>query len=134
MKIRYKEKKMQSEQQFNQLMMQYEQLKNGAIDIAAMIEREDYDSAITMLKSREQLFLSSKCIRRYLELTSVQQKEADKIVEEIKTLEHNNIKKLKANMDAVQLELAKTQKSQKIQKAYNSDLSNSNGSILNIEK
>lgn len=125
---------MQSEQQFNQLMMQYEQLKNGAIDIAAMIEREDYDSAITMLKSREQLFLSSKCIRRYLELTSVQQKEADKIVEEIKTLEHNNIKKLKANMDAVQLELAKTQKSQKIQKAYNSDLSNSNGSILNIEK
>lgn len=134
MKIRYKEKKMQSEQQFNQLMMQYEQLKNGAIDIAAMIEREDYDSAITMLKSREQLFLSCKCIRRYLELTSVQQKEADKIVEEIKTLEHNNIKKLKANMDAVQLELAKTQKSQKIQKAYNSDLSNSNGSILNIEK
>lgn len=125
---------MQSEQQFNQLMMQYEQLKNGAIDIAAMIEREDYDSAITMLKSREQLFLSCKCIRRYLELTSVQQKEADKIVEEIKTLEHNNIKKLKANMDAVQLELAKTQKSQKIQKAYNSDLSNSNGSILNIEK
>lgn len=134
MKIRYKEKKMQSEQQFNQLMMQYEQLKNGAIDIAAMIEREDYDSAITMLKSREQLFLSCKCIRRYLELTSVQQKEADKIVEEIKTLEQNNIKKLKANMDAVQLELAKTQKSQKIQKAYNSDLSNSNGSILNIEK
>lgn len=134
MKIRHKEKKMQSEQQFNQLMMQYEQLKNGAIDIAAMIEREDYDSAITMLKSREQLFLSCKCIRRYLELTSVQQKEADKIVEEIKTLEQNNIKKLKANMDAVQLELAKTQKSQKIQKAYNSDLSNSNGSILNIEK
>ena len=125
---------MQSEQQLNQLMMQYEQLKNGAIDIAAMIEREDYDSAITMLKSREQLFLSCKCIRRYLELTSVQQKEADKIVEEIKTLEQNNIKKLKANMDAVQLELAKTQKSQKIQKAYNSDLSNSNGSILNIEK
>lgn len=125
---------MQSEQQFNQLMMQYEQLKNGAIDIAAMIEREDYDSAITMLKSREQLFLSCKCIRRYLELTSVQQKEADKIVEEIKTLEQNNIKKLKANMDTVQLELAKTQKSQKIQKAYNSDLSNSNGSILNIEK
>lgn len=125
---------MQSEQQFNQLMMQYEQLKNGAIDIAAMIEREDYDSAITMLKSREQLFLSCKCIRRYLELTSVQQKEADKIVEEIKTLEQNNIKKLKENMDAVQLELAKTQKSQKIQKAYNSDLSNSNGSILNIEK
>ena len=125
---------MQSEQQFNQLMMQYQQLKNGAIDIATMIEREDYDSAITMLKTREQLFLSCKCIRRYLELTSVQQKEADKIVEEIKALEQENIKNLKANMEAIQLELAKTQKSQKIQKAYNSDFSNSNGSILNVEK
>ena len=75
---------MQSEQQFNQLMMQYNQLKNGALDIASMIEREDYDSAITMLKNREQIFLSCKCMRRYLELTPIQEKEAEKIFEEIK--------------------------------------------------
>ena len=125
---------MQSEQQFNQLMMQYEQLKNGALDIAAMIEREDYDSAITMLKTREQVFLSCKCMRRYLELTSVQQKEVDKIVEEIKTLELENINKLKSSMETVQLEIAKTQKSQKIHNAYNNDALNANGNILNIEK
>ena len=122
---------MQSEQQFEQLMMQYEQLKNGAIDIAKMIEREDFDSAITMLKTREQLFLSCKIIKKYLELTSVQQKKADKIFEEIKDLEMKNIKMLEKNMEKVQFELAKTQKSQKLQNAYGN--MNDSGSILNIK-
>ena len=122
---------MQSEQQFEQLMMQYEQLKNGAIDIAKMIEREDFDNAITMLKSREQLFLSCKIIKRYLDLTSVQQKKADKIIEEIKDLEIKNIKMLEKNMEKIQFELSKTQKSQKLQNAYGNI--DGTGSILNIK-
>lgn len=125
---------MQSEQQFNQLMMQYQQLKNGALDIAAMIEHEDFDSAITLLKSREQIFLSCKCMRRYLELTAIQQKEADKIFDEIKELELANIKKLEEGMHNIQLELAKTQKSQKLNNAYSMNSLNSNGSIINYEK
>ena len=123
---------MQSEQQFQQLMMQYEQLKNGAIDIAGMIEREDFDSAITLIKSRDQLFLSCKCIRRYLELTPVQAKQIDKIVEEIKDLEYKNIKMLEKGMENIQLELAKTQKSQKLQRAYGGN-DNTQGSILNLQ-
>ena len=51
---------MQDEQQFEQLMLQYNQLKNGSVDIARMIAIEDFDSAITMIKNREQLFLSCK--------------------------------------------------------------------------
>jgi hypothetical protein len=125
---------MQSEQQFNQLMMQYNQLKNGALDIASMIEREDYDSAITMLKNREQIFLSCKCMRRYLELTPIQEKEAEKIFEEIKELELKNIKKLEDGMQKIQLELAKTQKSQKLQNAYSNGGFNNNGSIVNYKE
>ena len=124
---------MQSEQQFRQLMMQYEQLKNGAVDIAGMIEREDFDSAINMLRSREQLFLNCKIIRRYLELTPVQQKQADKIYEEIKELELKNIKMLEKGMDEIQQELSKTQKSQKLKQAYGGNIDGSNGSILNIK-
>ena len=56
---------MQDEQQFEQLMLQYNQLKNGSEDIARMIANEDFDSAITMIKNREQLFLSCKCMRNY---------------------------------------------------------------------
>ena len=124
---------MQDEQQFEQLMLQYNQLKNGSEDIARMIAREDFDSAITMIKNREQLFLSCKCMRNYLELTPVQQKQADEILEEIKNLEMQNIKTLQKNMDEVQTELKKTQQSQKFQQAYeNTD--ELSGSIVNIQE
>ena len=59
---------MQDDKQFEQLMLQYNQLKNSAIDIARMIKNEDFDSALTMINSREGVFLSCKCIRKYLEL------------------------------------------------------------------
>ena len=52
--------KMQDEQQYQQLLMQYKQLKNGAEDIAVMIDKEDYDSAIVMIKHREQIFINKK--------------------------------------------------------------------------
>ena len=124
---------MQDEQQFEQLMLQYNQLKNGSEDIARMIAKEDFDSAITMIKNREQLFLSCKCMRNYLELTPVQQKQADEILEEIRNLEMQNIKTLQKNMDEVQAELKKTQQSQKFQQAYeNTD--ELSGSIVNIQE
>ena len=124
---------MQDEQQFEQLMMQYTQLKNGSEDIARMLDNENYDDAITMIKNRQELFLSCKCIRNYLELTPVQQKELDTLLDEIREQELKNIKKLEQNKDAVQLELKKSQQSKKIQQAYNIN-SDENGSILNIQE
>ena len=125
--------KMQDEKQFEQLMMQYTQLKNGSEDIARMIDNEDFDNAITMIKNREQLFLSCKCMRKYLELTPVQQKELETLLDEIREQELKNIKKLEQGMDAVQLELKKSQQSQKIQQAYDFNTDQS-GSILNIQE
>lgn len=124
---------MQDEKQFEQLMLQYTQIKNGSLDIARMIENEDFDSAITMIKSREDIFLNCKCMRRYLDLTPVQQKELDILLDEIRELELKNIKMLEKGMEEVQLELKKSQKSQKIQQAYNIN-SQQNGSILNIQE
>lgn len=124
---------MQSEEQFEQLILQYNQLKNGALDIASMIEKEDYDSAITFIKSREQVFLNCKCIRNYLELTPVQKNQLDKIVEELKELELNNIKKLEEGMEAVQRELTKAQKSQKLQNAYDNKAAEGGGSLFSLE-
>ena len=124
---------MQDEQQFEQLMLQYRQLKNGSEDISRMIDNEDFDSAITMIKNREQLFLSCKCMRKYLELTPVQQKELETLLDEIREQELKNIKKLEQGMDAVQLELKKSQQSQKIQQAYDFNADQS-GNILNIQE
>ncbi len=124
---------MQSEQQFEQLILQYQQLLNGAEEIAKMIEKEDFDSAITLLRSREQLFMNCKCMRRYLELTQIQQKQLDKILDEIRNSELKNIKALEKGMDNIQLELSKTQKSQKLQQAYGAFGEGSNGNLVNFE-
>lgn len=124
---------MQDEKQFEQLMLQYQQLKNGSEDISRMIDNEDFDNAITMIKSREQLFLSCKCIRKYLELTPVQEKELEKFLDELRDSEMRNIKKLEKGMESIQMEIRKTQKSQKLQQAY--DMSQlQKGSILNIQE
>ena len=124
---------MQDEQQFEQLMLQYQQLKNGSLDISRMIDNEDFDSAITMIKSREQLFLSCKCMRKFLELTPVEQKQADEILDEIRTIELQNIKKLEKGMEEVQAELRKSQQSQKFQHAYETD-EDYKGSIINVQE
>ena len=124
---------MQDEKQFEQLMLQYRQLKNGSEDISKMIDNEDFDNAITMLKNREKLFLSCKCIRKYLELTPVQQKELDNILDEIRELEIKNIKKLELGKEHIKTEIKKRQKSQKIHNAYNIN-SNISGNILNIKE
>ena len=124
---------MQNEQQFEQLMMQYNQLKNGAEDISHLIDVEDFDNAITMIKSREKVFMNCKCMRKFLDLTPVQQKELDTVLDELRDLELKNIKKLEKNMEAVQAELLKTQKSQKIQNAYESNL-DATGNMINIQE
>ena len=124
---------MQNEQQFEQLMLQYNQLKNGAEDISRMIQNEDFDNALTMINSREEIFLSCKCIRKYLELTPVQQKELDTILSELKELEMNNIKKLSIRMKEFKQELKITQQNEKFQQAYNFD-ENNKGNIINVEE
>ncbi len=124
---------MQSEQQYEQLMLQYNQLKNGAEDIRRMIQNEDFDSAITMIKNREELFLSCKCIRKYLELTPVQEKGLNILLDELRELELENIRILSQGMVEVQAELKKTQQNEKIQQAYDFDESKK-GSIVNIQE
>ena len=121
---------MKDQQQFEQLMLQYNQLKNGAEEIRRMLEVEDYDSAMTMLKSREALFLSCKCMRKYLELTEEQEKELNVLLDELKALEWSNIELLQAGMKQVQMDLKRSQQAEKIQQAYDFG-EKQRGSIIN---
>jgi hypothetical protein len=123
----------QSEEQFEQLMLQYNQLKNGAEDIHRMIFNEDFDSAMTMIQSREDIFLNCKCMRKYLELTPVQQKALDKLLDELRELELNNIRTLSQSMVEVQQELKKSQQNEKFQEAYDFG-ENNKGTIINVQE
>ena len=124
---------MQDKQQFDQLMLQYNQLKNGSEEIRHLIQKEDFDTAMTMLKSREALFLNCKCMRKFLELTPEQEQELNKVLDELKELELSNIAMLQKGMKEVKLELKRTQQTEKIQQAY--DLRDEqSGSIINYEE
>lgn len=123
---------MYSEQQFQQLMMQYNQLKNGALEIARMLETEDYDSAITMIKQRESVFANCNAIKRYLEFTPEQKIEEQKLFNEIKELELKNIQTLEQGIENVKSELARTQAVQKLNKAYGRNNENQ-GTIVNTQ-
>lgn len=124
---------MQDEKQYEQLMLQYNQLKNGAEDIARMIQNEDLDSALTMIKSREEIFLNCKCMRKYLELTPVQQNALNKLLDELRELELDNIRMLSQSMVEVQQELRNSQQNEKIQHAYDFG-EDKKGSIINISE
>lgn len=124
---------MQNEQQFEQLMLQYTQLKNGSLDIRKMIENENFDNAITMIKAREEIFLSCKCMRKYLELNPTQQKELDTLLNELRELELENMKILSKNMASVQQELKISQQNDKLQQAYDFNDMNK-GNIINISE
>ena len=124
---------MQDQKQFEQLMLQYNQLKNSAEDISRMIKNEDFDNALTMINSREEIFLSCKCMRKYLELTPVQEKELNTLLDELKKLELNNIKELSTRMKEIKQELKTTHQNEKFQQAYNFDEHNK-GNIINIQE
>lgn len=121
---------MQDDKQFEQLIFQYEQLISGSREIRRLIENEDYDSAITMIKGREALFLNCKCMRRYLEFTEEQEKKLETVLNELKTLELENITLIETGMAEIRTELRKTLKTEKIQQAYDFN-ENQMGSIIN---
>ena len=124
---------MQDEQQYEQLMLQYKQLKNGSEDLRRMIQNEDFGSAMTLIKSREEIFLNCKCMRKYLELTPVQEEALNKLLDELREMEMGNIRMLAKSMTEVQQEIKKSVQIEKFQQAYEFEESQK-GSIINIEE
>ena len=72
-------------------------------------------------------------MRKFLELNEEQEKELNLLLDELRELEMKNIKTLEANMQEVQVELKKTQQTEKIQQAYDFD-ENKAGSIINLKE
>ncbi len=121
---------MRSDNQFAQLMLQYTQLKNGAEEIRKLLKKNDYDSAISMITMREQVFISCKNIRKYLELTPEQELELNILLDEIRKLELENINFLKTGMAKIKSELKNIQQTRKMQNAYDFD-EDYKGNIIN---
>lgn len=124
---------MQNNQQFEQLMLRYTQLKNGSEDIYKMILAEDFDNAIVMINSREEVFKSCKAMRNYLELSEEQEKSLNSLLDELREQEKKNMDTLSESLQSVRKELKQYQKNKKIQQAYDFDM-NQKGNIINYKE
>ncbi|MCQ2738865.1 MAG: hypothetical protein MJ237_01415 [bacterium] len=124
---------MRNKQQYEQLMLQYSQIKTCSENISKMIDSERFDEAITLLKSREALFLNCKCIQKYLTLTVEQKNNVDEIVSQIRELEKKNISMLAENMAVVKEQISEAKRNEKLLHAYDFDEKHI-GSILNLEE
>ncbi len=122
------------EKQFDQLMLYYNQLKEMALQIAVMLEKESYNEALTMLNNRKRVVREMGLIERYLQLTSKQKKIVDNIKKEIRDIEAKNIQKLQTDMEDVKYELDIVSAKVKFRNKYNPyEAEQATGNVINIK-
>ena len=121
---------MYHKQQFEQLILQYTEIKAGSETIKNLIANEQFDEAIDKIKTRENVLLNCKCIRNLLDLDEEQEKQLNDLLDDIRALEQENIKTLEESIEQVSQELRVTRQNQKIVRAYDSN-ENENGNIIN---
>ena len=125
--------KMQDNQQYEQLMLNYNQLLNSSKEIEKMIENDDYDTALSFVEKQRDIFLNCNNILSYLELTIEQQQDVARIKQELIDITLSNMEKIKSYMSNIQGELAKVKNMQKFQNAYGAAM-DASGSILDYNE
>ena len=122
------------ENQFNQLMLYYTQIRNMAQELKVMLENEAYNEAMTMLNNRERVVKELKLMLNYVTLTPAQKKIVNEIKEEIKVLETENMQKLEKDMEDVRYELEVVSSKVKFRHKYNPyELESKSGNVIDTK-
>ena len=120
--------------QFNQLMLYYNQLKGMAEELTVMLANESYNDALTMLNNRERVVKELNLILKYIVLTEAQQKAVDEIRAEIKTMEAANIERLQKDMEDVKYELDVVSSKVRFRHKYNPyEIEAKSGSVVDTK-
>ena len=107
------------EKQFQQLMMYYNQLKEMAIQVSRMLEKESYNDALTMLNHRKRVVKELGLILKYLKMTDKQKEIVENIKKEILEIEAANIQRLQTDMEDVKYELDVVSSKVRFRNKYN---------------
>ncbi len=120
--------------QFEQLMLYYNQLKSMAEQVRTMLANESYNDAITMLNHRERVVKELMLMLNYMELTPTQQQIVDRLKEEIKVIEAENIAKLQKDMEDVKYELDVVSSKVRFRHKYNPyETGNAKGNVIDTK-
>lgn len=120
--------------QFTQIMLFYDQLNNMADEIHDLINREMFDDILSKLTLHDKVVLQIKLTKKCTKFTEEEQQEIDKIEEQLRVKEKENIELLQANMAVVKKELNSLKLKSKLHKAYGQIPENQHqGSIIDID-
>lgn len=120
--------------QFEQLKLIYNQLFNLADEITFMVEKEEFNEAISKLQHKDNLIKTFLTAKKTVELDESQEQEMLLLDEKLKEKEVNNIEILKNLRSDVAAELRKTKKSLKVNNAYSVHTDEHQGSMFDLSE
>jgi len=119
--------------EFKQLKSIYNQLFNVADEIKSMMDKEEFNEAITKLQYKDILIEKFALTKKNITLTDEEKEEIVEIEAKLKKIEFRNIEFLKGLHSDVARELKKTNNSLKINRAY-SKKGSQQGSMLDLSE
>jgi hypothetical protein len=105
-----------------------------AEQVKTMLANESYNDAITMLNHRERVAKELSLMLNYMELTPAQEQIVDRLKEEIRVLEVENIAKLQKDMEDVKYELDVVSSKVRFRHKYNPyEAGSSTGNVIDTK-
>lgn len=120
--------------QFEQLKILYKQILATSVEIKNLIEREDYDEALSRETHKSQLISKVNFVKNTFDLTDFEQSTLRKIVEDIQKQEMENLEILKSLKDDTATKLKALNAKSKITNKYSGDIEPQEGSILDFNE
>lgn len=118
--------------QFEHLELLYNQFLNLSDEINTMIEKEEYDAAVTRLEYKDKLIKKILLAKKTVNFTGEEIEKASLIEQKIRKNEQETLVSLQRLQDTIGEELNNTKKKIKVSTAYTVRSDEQHGDIIDI--
>ena len=118
--------------QFDHLKILYKQILAISVEIKKLIERDNYDEALSREAHKTQLIEKVNFVKNSFKMTDFESSTLKKIIEDIQKQENENLAKLKELKADVALKLKSLNAKNKIANKYAGNIEPQEGSILDF--
>lgn len=120
--------------QFDHLKILYKQILATSVEIKKLIERNNYDEALSREAHKTQLIEKVNFVKNSFKMTDFESSTLKKIIEDIQKQENENLAKLKELKADVALKLKSLNAKNKIANKYAGNIEPQEGSILDFSE
>ena len=120
--------------QIDHLKILYKQILATSIEIKKLIERDNYDEALSREAHKTQLIEKVNFVKNSFKMTDFESSTLKKIIEDIQKQENENLAKLKELKADVALKLKSLNAKNKIANKYAGNIEPQEGSILDFSE